>query len=45
MPTDAAVLLGDPGARRVIVVTSDWRGALVRYLTQMIWGPGYRVAL
>jgi uncharacterized SAM-binding protein YcdF (DUF218 family) len=38
-------LLGDPGGRRVIVVTSDWHAARVRYLTQVIWGPGYRVAL
>ena len=38
-------LLGDPGGCRVIVVTSDWHAARVRYLTQVIWGPGYRVAL
>lgn len=38
-------LLGDPGGRRVIVVTSDWHAARVRYLTRMIWGPGYRLVL
>ena len=38
-------LLGGPGGQRVIVVTSDWHMARVRYLTQVIWGPGYRVAV
>jgi uncharacterized SAM-binding protein YcdF (DUF218 family) len=38
-------LLGGPGGQRVIVVTSDWHAARVRYLTQVIWGPGYRVAV
>jgi len=38
-------LLGNPVGRRIIVVTSDWHAARVRYLTQVIWGPGYRVAL
>jgi len=38
-------LLGDPGEQRVIVVTSDWHAARVRYLTQVIWGPGYLVAV
>jgi hypothetical protein len=38
-------LLGGPGGCRVIVVTSDWHATRVRYLTQVIWGPGYRVAL
>ena len=38
-------LLGDPGEQRVIVVTSDWHAARVRYLTQVIWGPGYVVAV
>ena len=37
-------LLGDPGEQRVVVVTSDWHAARVRYLTQVIWGPGYMVA-
>jgi DUF218 domain len=38
-------LLGGPGGQRVIVVTSDWHAARVRYLTRVIWGPGYRVAV
>jgi hypothetical protein len=38
-------LLGGPGRQRVIVVTSGWHAARVRYLTQVIWGPGYRVAM
>jgi uncharacterized SAM-binding protein YcdF (DUF218 family) len=38
-------LLGEPGGQRVIVVTSDWHAARVRHLTQVIWGPGYRVAV
>lgn len=38
-------LLGEPGDHRVIVVTSGWHAARVRYLTQKIWGPGYRVAV
>jgi uncharacterized SAM-binding protein YcdF (DUF218 family) len=37
--------LGGPGEQRVIVVTSDWHAARVRYLTRVIWGPGYRVAV
>jgi hypothetical protein len=27
------------------VVTSGWHASRVRYLTQMIWGPGYVVAV
>jgi hypothetical protein len=38
-------LLGEPGDQRVIVVTSGRHAARVRYLTQVIWGPGYRVAV
>jgi uncharacterized SAM-binding protein YcdF (DUF218 family) len=38
-------LLGEPAGQRVIVVTSGWHVARVRYLTQVIWGPGYRVAV
>jgi uncharacterized SAM-binding protein YcdF (DUF218 family) len=38
-------LLSEPGYQRVIVVTSGWHAARVRYLTQVIWGPGYRVAV
>lgn len=38
-------LLGGPGRQRVIVVTSGWHAARVRYLAQVIWGPGYRVAM
>jgi uncharacterized SAM-binding protein YcdF (DUF218 family) len=38
-------LLGGPVVCHVIVVTSDWHAARVRYLTQVIWGPGYRVEL
>lgn len=38
-------LLGEPAGQRVIVVTSGWHAARVRYLTQVIWGPGYRVAV
>jgi uncharacterized SAM-binding protein YcdF (DUF218 family) len=38
-------LLGDPGEQHFIVVTSDWHAARVRYLTQVIWGPGYLVAV
>jgi uncharacterized SAM-binding protein YcdF (DUF218 family) len=38
-------LLGDPGEQRAIVVTSDWHAARVRYLTHVIWGPGYQVAV
>jgi DUF218 domain len=33
-------LLGEPGGQRVIVVTSGWHAARVRYLTHVIWGPG-----
>jgi uncharacterized SAM-binding protein YcdF (DUF218 family) len=32
-------LLGEPEDQRVIVVTSGWHAARVRYLTQVIWGP------
>jgi len=28
-----------------MVVTSDWHAARVRYLAQVIWGPGYQVAV
>lgn len=38
-------LLGEPAGQRVIMVTSGWHAARVRYLTQVIWGPGYRVAV
>ena len=38
-------LLGGPAGQRVLVVTSDWHAARVRYLTRVIWGPGYRVAV
>jgi len=38
-------LLGEPGGQCVIVVTSGWHAARVRYLTQVIWGPGYRVSV
>jgi uncharacterized SAM-binding protein YcdF (DUF218 family) len=38
-------LLGQPAGLGVIVVTSDWHAARVQYLTQVIWGPGYRVAV
>jgi uncharacterized SAM-binding protein YcdF (DUF218 family) len=38
-------LLGEPAEQCVMVVTSDWHAARVRYLTQVIWGPGYRVAV
>lgn len=38
-------LLGALAGQRVIVVTSDWHAARVRYLTRVIWGPGYRVAV
>jgi uncharacterized SAM-binding protein YcdF (DUF218 family) len=31
--------------QRVIVVTSGWHAARVRYLTQVIWGPGYQVTV
>ena len=27
------------------MVTSDWHAARVRYLAQVIWGPGYQVAV
>jgi uncharacterized SAM-binding protein YcdF (DUF218 family) len=30
---------------RVIVVTSGWHAPRVRYLTQLIWGPSYVVAI
>ena len=38
-------LLGEPAGQSVIVVTSDWHAARVRYLAQVIWGPGYQVAV
>lgn len=38
-------LLHQHGWHRVIVVTSGWHAPRVRYLTQMIWGPGYAVAI
>ena len=38
-------LLGEPAGQSVIVVTSDWHAARVRYLAQVIWGPGYRVTV
>ena len=38
-------LLREHGWHRVIVVTSGWHAPRVRYLTQTIWGPGYRVAV
>lgn len=38
-------LLGEPAGQGVTVVTSDWHAARVRYLTQVIWGPGYRVTV
>jgi uncharacterized SAM-binding protein YcdF (DUF218 family) len=31
--------------QRVIVVTSGWHEARVRYLAQVIWGPGYQVTV
>lgn len=36
-------LLGEAEGHPVIVVTSGWHAARVRYLTGLIWGPGYRV--
>jgi uncharacterized SAM-binding protein YcdF (DUF218 family) len=38
-------LLGGPAGQVVTVVTSDWHAARVRYLAQVIWGPGYQVAV
>ena len=38
-------LLREHRWHRVIVVTSGWHAPRVRYLTQTIWGPGYRVAV
>lgn len=38
-------LPGGPGGQRVIVATSDWHAARVRYLTQVMWGPGYRMVV
>jgi hypothetical protein len=38
-------LLAEHRWRRVIVVTSGWHAARVRYLAQTIWGPGYLVAI
>ena len=36
-------LLGSPSGQGVTVVTTDWHAARVRYLAQVIWGPGYQV--
>ncbi len=38
-------LLGEPAGQDVTVVTSDWHAARVRYLAQVIWGPGYQVTV
>lgn len=38
-------LLGGPAGQSVIVVTSDWHAERVRYLAQVIWGPGYQVTV
>jgi len=38
-------LLGGPSRQSVTVVTSDWHAARVRYLAQVIWGPGYQVTV
>jgi vancomycin permeability regulator SanA len=38
-------LLGEPAGQSVIVVTSGWHAARVRYLAQVIWGPGFQVAI
>jgi len=38
-------LLGEPAGQVVTVVTSDWHATRVRYLAQVIWGPGYQVAV
>ena len=38
-------LLYQHGWHRVIVVTSGWHAPRVRYLTQLIWGPSYTVAI
>jgi hypothetical protein len=38
-------LLHQHGWHRVIVVTSGWHAPRVRYLTHLIWGPGYVVAI
>jgi len=38
-------LLGGPSGQGVTVVTSDWHTARVRYLAQVIWGPGYQVTV
>jgi vancomycin permeability regulator SanA len=38
-------LLGEPAGQRVTVVTSEWHSARVRYLAQVIWGPGYQVVM
>jgi hypothetical protein len=38
-------MLGEPAGQSVTVVTSDWHAARVHYLTQVIWGPGYEVAV
>jgi uncharacterized SAM-binding protein YcdF (DUF218 family) len=35
----AKPLLGEPAGQPLIVVTSDWRAARVRHLTDVIWGP------
>jgi uncharacterized SAM-binding protein YcdF (DUF218 family) len=41
----AKPLLGGPCGQAVIVVTSDWHAPRVRYLAQVIWGPGYQVTI
>ena len=38
-------LLHQHGWHRVIVVTSGWHAPRVHYLTQVIWGPSYMVAI
>jgi uncharacterized SAM-binding protein YcdF (DUF218 family) len=38
-------LLGGPSGQAITVVTSHWHAARVRYLAQLIWGPGYQVAV
>lgn len=38
-------LLGEPAGQHVTVVTSDWHAVRVRYLAQVIWGPGYQVTV
>lgn len=38
-------MLAERGWHRVILVTSGWHAPRVRYLTQKIWGPSYRVTI